>query len=144
MLCICLSPENIHQVNDFQFVFCVRHSVTPTFCINEELSCKSLQLSATSLCLGRTSNSNLQAPRAKRLPQIIKRKYNLWKTFGSSPSQLVFFRQCRSPHSRMPHKFSKFCGQSGYIVLHPFSSTVEGRIPNYERRDVYELCSSTN
>ena len=39
--------------------------------------------------------------------------------------------------SSAPQKFSKNCGQSGYIALHPFSSIVEGAIPNYERRDAY-------
>lgn len=58
---------------------------------------------------------------------------------GSSPSQLVFPRQPRSPYSLMPHNFSKICGQVSSIVLHPFSSRVEGKIPNDERRDAYEL-----
>ena len=46
--------------------------------------------------------------------------------------------------SSAPQKFSKNCGQSGYIALHPFSSIVEGEIPNYERRDAYELNSSSH
>lgn len=46
--------------------------------------------------------------------------------------------------SSATQKISKNCGQSGYIALHPFSSIVEGEIPNYERRDVYELNPSSH
>ena len=38
--------------------------------------------------------------------------------------------------SSAPQKFSKNCGQSGYIALHPFSSIVEGEIPNYKKGEM--------
>ena len=36
----------------------------------------------------------------------------------------------------MPHIFSKICGQVSSIVLHPFSSRVEGEIPNYRKGEM--------
>jgi len=70
-------------------------------------------------------------------------------TFGEKaccpvPNHSSFLVRVVLPIYSCPTIFPKICGQVSSIVLHPFSSRVEGEIPNDERRDVYELNSSSH
>lgn len=85
-----------------------------------------------------------ETPTAKGFPTVEIIKYIPGKPLVLPPHHSSFLVRFVFPIFPCPHNFSKICGQVSSIVLHPFSSMVEGEIPIKERRDVYELCSSKN